>query len=265
MAPLGTIPSSVLGCEALVVPEPGEPLEVARTPERGPVEDRRELALRIALRADGGAALDGEERFHGAVAATVKDVIERLDASERRQLVEQMLARTFRGLSLSAVEVLGEQDPDAPFTLRWSGTVGALARAANGGLVVDAEIEPARLGARYVQVAARTTPLVVALPEIIEQRIEVVAPEGFRPEPAPAGAVDGSFGTFARSERADGRTLVREERLVLRRGRIAPEQYADFAAFAASVDHLQQSPAAFAGEVRGTAPAGVARPSTPRP
>ena len=265
MAPLGTIPSSVLGCEALVVPEPGEPLEVARTPERGPVEDRRELALRIALRADGGAALDGEERFHGAVAATVKDVIERLDASERRQLVEQMLARTFRGLSLSAVEVLGEQDPDAPFTLRWSGTVGALARAANGGLVVDAEIEPARLGARYVQVAARTTPLVVALPEIIEQRIEVVAPEGFRPEPAPAGAVDGSFGTFARSERADGRTLVREERLVLRRGRIAPEQYADFAAFAASVDHLQQSPAAFAGEVPGTAPAGVARPSTPRP
>ncbi len=265
MAPLGTIPSSVLGCEALVVPEPGEPLELARTPERAPVEDRRELALRIALRADGGAELGGEDRFHGAMAAAVKGGIERLDATERRQVVEQMLARTFRGLSLSSVEVLGEEDPDAPFTLRWRGTVGALARAANGGLVLDAAIEPARLGARYVQVAARTTPLVIGLPETIEQRIEVVAPEGFRPEPAPAGAADGPFGSFTRSERTDGRTLVREERLALRRGRIAPERYADFAAFAAAVDHLQQRPVAFAGEVPAIAPAGVPGPPTPQP
>ena len=195
----------------------------------------------------------------------MKGAIERLDASERRQLVEQMLARTFRGLSLAAVEIVGEQDRSAPFTLRWRGTVGALARAANGGLVLDAAIEPARLGPRYVQVAARTTPLLVPLPETVEQRIEVVGPEGFRPEPAPAGAVDGPFGSFARTERADGRTLVREERLVLRRGRIAPERYGEFAAFAGAVDDLQRRPASFAGQVPPIAPAGAPAPSTPQP
>ena len=52
---------------------------------------------------------------------------------------------------------------------------------------------------------------------------------------------------------------MREERLVLHRGRVAPERYAEFAAFAATVDHLQERPAPFARSeaAPGVAPAGV--------
>jgi tetratricopeptide (TPR) repeat protein len=260
-APLGTVPSPVLGVEALVLPEPGEPLETVRTPERSAEEERREVSIRIALDASGGATVEGEDRYHGAAAAAAKAGVERLDATERRQVIESMLARTFRGLSLSVAEMVGEGDPAAPFTVRWRGAVPSLARAANGGLVLDAPLAPARLGARFVQVAARTTPLLIPVGERVVARVEIVAPEGHAPDPAPAGAVEGPFGTFARSERAEGRTLVREERLVLLRGRIPPDRYPDFAAFAAGVDHLQEHPAVFTKREAAPQPAGSAGPA----
>jgi hypothetical protein len=268
-APLGTIPSNVLGVEALVLPAPGEPLEVARTPERPPVEDRREVAVSIALRPDGGATASGEERYTGASAAAAKAAIERLDRIDRRQVIEGMLARTFRGISLSEAEVLGEGDPDAPVTLRWRGDVPALARVSETGLALDAPLLPARLAARFTQLAARTTALLVATPELSVQRVELEVPAGFVPVAAPPASIDGPWGSYVRTERADGRRLVREERIELRRGRVPPERYGDFAGFAAAVDQVQQRPAAFPrAEVPAGVPpipAGSAAPLTPRP
>jgi hypothetical protein len=95
----------------------------------------------------------------------------------------------------------------------------------------------------------------------VEARVEVVAPEGFAPGPAEPRAVEGPWGSLARRERVEGRTLVREERLVLARGRIPPERYADFAAFAASVDHVQERPAAFLRTGPAAEPAGAAGPA----
>jgi hypothetical protein len=180
-------------------------------------------------------------------------------------VVEAMLARSFRGLSLSSVELLGEDDPAAPLTIRWRGTVPHLARETNGGLVVDAAILPAQLGARLVQLAARATPLLLEMPEVVDQRVEITAPAGFAAQAAPPAAVDGPFGAFSRTERADGGTLVREDRYVVRRARIPPERYPEFASFAAALDQLQERPAAFARrEVPGAAPAGSAGPDAPR-
>ena len=256
LAPLGTIPSTVLGVEAIVLPAPGEPLEVTRTPQRAPVEDRRELAVSIALRPDGGATVSGAEQYHGASAAAARSGIERLDRSDRRQIIEALLARSFRGLVLSEAEMLGVTDADAPVTLRWKGTLGALARPSDGGLVLDAPLLPARLAARLSQLATRTTPLVIGAPELSRQRIEIEVPEGLRPVAAPPASVEGPFGAFTRTERVEGRKLVREERLELRRGRIPPDRYAEFTTFAAAVDLIQQRPVTFGrGEVASAVPA----------
>jgi hypothetical protein len=86
---------------------------------------------------------------------------------------------------------------------------------------------------------------------------------------APAASVDGPYGTFTRTESVEGRRLVREERLELRRGRIPPESYAEFTTFAAAVDLIQQRPVVFTrGEVSGAVsvpPPGAPTPFTPRP
>jgi tetratricopeptide (TPR) repeat protein len=245
LAPFGAIPSGVLDVEALVLPLPGEPLETARTPARALVEEGRTLAIRVALRPDGSAALEGTDRYDGMMAAAAKGALERLAANERRQAVEAMLARSFGGFAAREVTVEGEDDPEKPLVIRWAGEASDVARAVEGGVVVDALVFPARLGARYVQVAARRTALLVPTPERGTQRIELVAPEGLAPRAAPPARVETPFGTFSREERVEGRTLVREESLRLERARVSPDRYAEFAAFAAAVDAIQERPALF--------------------
>jgi cellulose synthase operon protein C len=116
--------------------------------------------------------------------------------------------------------------------------------------VLDGPILANRLGARFVQLAARTTPLLLALPERTVQRVEIVAPEGLVPSAAPPRGVEGAFGSFSRTERLEGQTLVREDRLELSRARIAPEQYPEFAGFAAAVDAIEELPATLAARSR---------------
>lgn len=245
LGPFATIPSTVLDVEALVLPAPGETLEVVRTPARTRVEERREVEVRIALDAAGGATVEGEDRYLGAAGGLAKGAVERLDASERRQLVEAMLAGSFVGIVLSEAELLGEGDAEAPFVVRWRGRVPQLARAAAGGLVLDEPILPARVGARLVQVASRATPLLIPGTERTVQRVEIVAPEGLVPVAGGPRSAAGPFGAFSRAERVEGRRLVREETLELTRGRIAPDRYAELAAFAGEVDAAQELPAAF--------------------
>lgn len=244
LAPFGTITSGACDAEALILPEPGEALEVARTPPCS-VEERREVAVKIVLDADGSASVEGDDRFFGAAGAAAKTMVERLDASERRQAVEGMLARSFRGIAVGEIRMSGEADPEAPFAIRFRGRVPSLARRTGAGFVLETPIMPERLGAHFVQTASRTTPLLLSAPERVIQRFQLTAPEGLIAAAAAPRSVDGPFGSFTRSERAEGHTLLREDRIDLHRARIAPNRYADFAAFAAAVDAVQEAPTVF--------------------
>ncbi len=257
LAPFGTVSAGACDAEALVLPEPGEALEVARTPPCAK-DERRELAVKVVLEADGSATVEGEDRFFGASGATAKTMVERLDASERRQAVEGMLARSFRGIAVTESRMAGEDDPAAPFTISYRGRVPSLARRAGGALVLETAVLPQRLGAHFVQVASRTTPLLLPTPERVIQRLEITPPPGFAASPAPPRSIGGPFGSFTRSDCAAGRTLAREDRLELPRARIAPDRYGEFAAFAAAVDAVQEAPTVFRSD-----PGSNATPSAP--
>ena len=258
-APFGLLQPSALDSEALVLAAPGEPLEVVRTPARGLVEDGRDVAVRIALAPDASAEISGTDTYRGALAAGAKAAVERLDPASRRQAVEAMLARSFRGLAVSEAAFEGEEDPQAPLVIRWKGTARDVMRATAAGAVLDGSPFAARLGARFVQVAARTTPLLVGQPERSTLRVEVVPPPGLIARPEPGDTLATPFGTYTRSDHVEGLALVREERLVLERGRIAPGRYTDFASFAASVDAVQERPLALTRSTRGDAPPPVPR------
>ena len=242
LAPFGALPGPVLDAEALVLAMPGEPLEVTRTPPHALVPERREVTVRIALATDGDAEVLGTDTYRGAMGGAAKAAVEPLDASQRRQAVEALVARSLRGVSVIEVAFEGEDDPEVPLVIRWRGRGKDLARTAGERLVLDGAIFPARLSARYVQVAVRQTPLLVPGDERTAQRIEVVAPEGFRPRAAVPLSLDTRLGVFERTERGEGRTLVREERTELRRGRIDPASVRDLASFAATVDEVQGRP-----------------------
>jgi hypothetical protein len=241
LAPLGALPPGVLGQEALVLGAPGEPLEVARVPAQALAPDGEEFEARVALDASGGAVIAGSLRLRGGAAGAARAWAERLGPDERRQAVEGMLQRSFRGFALGELELAGEHDPEAPLELRFSGAAPSLLRDADGGARLDGAVQPARLSARFVARAARTTPLLVAAEDRSRVTVTVVPPPGLSPRARAPVALETPFGSLARTERVVDGALVREEEVVLLRGRIAPERYGEFAAFAAAVDEAQRN------------------------
>ena len=239
-APFGALPPWAAGCEALLLPEPGEPVRTDRTPERPSTEVQRETTVRVELDADGGAALSGVDRYTGFGGAALKVQLQPLDAAARRQAVESMLGRSFRGVVVSEVTFTGEDSAEEPLTVRWRARASLLARRDGEALLLEGTPFPARLGERFVQVATRTIPLLIQAPERSVQRLEVVPPPGQRAEPAAPVRLDSPFGAYRREEHLEGTTLIREEHLELERGRIAPDRYLQLAEFAARVDSLQE-------------------------
>ncbi len=256
--PFGFLPERALDAEALVLAPPGAPGpsggQLDRTPAANPGPDQRTLDLAITLDADGGAAVEGSDRYPGALGAGAKAALERLDQAARRQAVEALLTRSLRGVRLTELAIEGEEDPEAPLTMRWKGTAAGLAREGGGALLVDAPLMAARLGARYVRLATRETALLIDGGERSVMRLTVRPPPGRAVRPVAAERLDGPFGRFERTERLEGGALVREDRLELKRGRIPPGEYGAFAGFAGGVDEIQARPVAFPRDV-GAAPA----------
>jgi cellulose synthase operon protein C len=247
-APFRAFASTLSGCDAWIVPAPGEAPEVDRTPAASAVPEQASVQVRITLAPDGGADVAGTHAFSGVVGAALKQTIEGVDGRSRVQAMEGMLSRMFRGVTVREAEAPGLEDPDAPAALRFAAHAEAVARPVEGGAVIEAALFPSELGRRYVQVARRETPLVIPAPEVASWRIELVPAPGMKVAGTGPRVIESRFGRYTRAERAEGGALVREDRLEVRRGRISPADYRDFAAFAAAVDELQDRPVLVARE-----------------
>ena len=211
-APYGSLPGPLRDAEAVVLPAPGEQVEVTRTPPDDGSE-RRSTRLLIAVDGEGNATVEGAEEYRGIEAAGLRNSIEKIDAPARRQAMEASLARTFRSPSLLELGVDGEGALEAPITLRWRARVEGWARLEDGRAVVEAPLFPARLGARFLQRAARERPLLLAADERSSMELSVTLPPGWTPAPVAPPSVKSAYGGYRREERSAGGKLLRTDQL----------------------------------------------------
>ena len=201
--------------------------------------------MAVAVDAEGGAVLEGEDAYAGYEAAALRGSLERLDAQARRQAMEQMLARSFRGAALLDLAVDGDAALEGPVTLRWRARVERWARLEEGRAVVEQPIFPARLGVRFLQRASRETPLLVGAADRTALEVTVALPPGWAPQPRPPAALETPYGSYRREERAEGGRLLRRDDLEVARGRVPPAAYPAFGDFAHAVDAAQEEPLVF--------------------
>jgi hypothetical protein len=240
--PFNELPEQVAGeRDAVLLPGPGEKeLRMLRTPPGKPPPPKT-VKLQLTLSAEGDVEGQGEEIYAGFDAAFLRQALERYDESQRKQAVEVALARSFRGSVLDKLEVVGESKVNAPTTLRYHFTSPRFARVEGTKLVLATPIFPAALGQRYVALAGRTTPLLIAGSEASATEIRIQLPAGFHATSTGAPAsIQTPFGLYQRVARVEGQTLIVDEQARVNNGRVTPKLYPDFVRFTAAVDQAQQ-------------------------
>jgi hypothetical protein len=271
-APFGSVPSSLLDCEALVLPAPGEPLETVRTPATALVPSTRGSILRVRLEPNGDATVEGTDRYRGESAGFMRGGLERFDATQRRRIFQQSVTSTFRGGALEALEIRGAEDREGELAIAYRAHVPGLARRDGDALVLETTLLPLRMGESYARLGERKLPLLLRGSDPVEQRIEIVPPPGAALLAAPRVEVASRWGRYVRAERLEGGALVREERIELARARIAPADYPEFVAFIRQIDGAQAPPLRTRGGISsgvleagpGVNPGGPPRPEAGR-
>jgi hypothetical protein len=240
LAPLGDLPAFLRGQDAWVVPEPGEEPVHVRLPGTQPGQrDGRAVTLELALDAAGSARGQGRDQHFGFEAASLKDVLERIDKDQRKQAVEAMLGRGLRGVTLDSLSTEHEADLGGSATLQYGLRVD-LARRDGDQLFVPSSLMPSRMVRRWGGAGERTVALLVDSPETATSHTALLLPEGkhLHDPPGPV-SLSTPFGEYRWSAREEGGKLVLEESVSVPQQRVAPDKYAAFMAFARGVDQAQ--------------------------
>ena len=241
-APYGELPEWALGGrEALLMPEPGRPLERAVTPPRsGRVG--KDVRLEVTLAEDGVLSGQGTETYQGYEAAQLGEALESLSPDQRDQALQGSLSRYFGGADMTGISVESKREVGAPVKVAYRFTARHAARRdPQGRLVLTPLTFPAMLGRRFLQVSARQTPLFVDGSEATHTTVTATLPPGLvLSNSVPSLTLENASGRIARKEAQVGATLRIEEDTTLLLGRVSPADYPAFAQWAGQVDLLQQ-------------------------
>jgi hypothetical protein len=238
---LGPLPSMDARAVALRMDGPAEIVEL---PSSSPDDHGVDATWTIALRPDGSADLDGEERAMGDDAFWMRTHL--TEPGARAQWVEDHLV----GAWFPTVEVDKKVDfrgdlPRGAATTRWRARSSGLARHEAQELVLP--LSPSQtLASQLAPLVKRTLP--VWLPPHVAPRkesrtIRVVAPKGWTFEPPPRGG-DENGGTFGRAhieiarDPRDKQTMSVQLTVVFDQSRIPVEDYPRWRAWVQRVDAL---------------------------
>lgn len=238
-APLGPMPAAYSESDAWVLPNPGEDVKRVTLPKVDPSQDRTDALMDLTLEADGTLVGTVTQVSYGYDAAFLRRRLERTSKAELHQHQERALSGSFRGVVLESLDVQDTGKPDEPVRAVSTIRVPRFGQRADGSVGMPANFGPQLLGRRFLGRGERRTPLLIASDEEVRLQVRLKLPEGTKAEAPRNAKVSTAFGDFeARWKLADG-VLSLEERTRLNRGRIPPERYASFRAFAVEVDAAQ--------------------------
>jgi tetratricopeptide (TPR) repeat protein len=237
-APFGYLPSVLRGQEALALAT-GAPRWT--TAAQIPGGDARSISIELALSAEGGGEATVVETCRGAPAVAWRRILRQIPAAELDRRFEQLyLGRVVAGAEVVDLRIEGQEDPEAALVLRYRWRAPAVARRADGRLFLPA-LYATLLSPDLARLPARSVEMIVD--DVVDMRFaaHVRAPVGFSlDETSPDVGIEGAFGRFRSTIRADGDGGVRIERtLAISPRRVDPERYPAFASFCRSVDQAQ--------------------------
>ncbi|NUP11160.1 MAG: hypothetical protein HOW73_34375 [Polyangiaceae bacterium] len=236
-APFGYLPSSLRGQPAIVM-RPG--LARVTTGKSGPPDGVVHRGKAV-LSADGSARLTIDQSYTGRLAIVLREQIQKIGDDEKlRSAVEsEILSSAIPGARLASLEVLGMNDLDDPLVLRLDIEVTAFAQKSRNLLVIPPPFSSTVHLGMFATVEKRETPLMIPPPVAVRIEVDMTIelPKGATTGPALAGQEKENDGrTFKVDDRAENGRYVVHRIVDIPAGRISPDAYPSFVAFARAAD-----------------------------
>lgn len=238
-APFGFLPPQVRGEQALMLNDSGEQLQL---PASDPRSDSRDVDVQIALGKQGKAELQVRETHRGQSAVSWRNDLDDVPQAELQQRFEESYASNIvPGARLKTVSFEQREDPEAPLVIAYTLEVDSLGHRVGEELRVPG-LFPASLQAQFAREAERSTPLLVAPGATSSVRVRVALPKGAKVQATPrAGKLAWGEARFEATVHNDAQLLDVTRTLRVPLTRVAPPDYATFAAFCRSVDLAEAS------------------------
>jgi len=225
------------GQDALIISGPRRGTFVT-TPVWPDAVNVQRIDVDILLNEDGDAVVHVVERSPLRSASGLRSYLRFVeDRSRLGEELERSLVRSFGQTEVFEVEVIGEEDYDAPLEIAYRFHAPGLAeRHADGSLEVDSEFFERNIAATYATRATRATTMYMGANLDEEVVIRIRGPEGMMvvdvPESTSASWRDN---WVEREARRSGASVVLTRRLRVPQQRVEPEAYAELIAFVQGV------------------------------
>ncbi|HOU90696.1 MAG TPA: hypothetical protein PLU22_06595, partial [Polyangiaceae bacterium] len=234
-APFGYLPAEVRGMPAYLLAGSGPRL--TETPADGS-RDGLEYEGEAVLATSGSAKLALAEHFVGRHAMAARNDLAELAERRIPDVLQALVAQDLRGARLDDHAIENLDELDAPVTLRLEIAVPALAEPEGGKLVLAPPF-----AVRVNQLATlptRQTPLLIATATYRRVRLRIELPPGAVVESTLDRRVvtDGDRRVVV-ADRVERNVLVLDRTVDLPAGRVQPDEYAAFVAFARRADEAQ--------------------------
>jgi len=228
------LPGEDRGAVVLVV-NPGEPPEFGTIPGSAPGDNRTEVAMEVALAADGAATLKGKSLVTGERAPAYRRSYQA--EGDRRAAFEQAWSRTFPGLEVKELALSDLARIEEDVSLRFAMEVRNYARKDGDGLRFTPFGQGQVFTETYAPLSARRFDLVLGEPWENRFLYRHLLPAGWGPSEVPEPVtLDGPFGALEIRYRTEGGALVAEGRVAFQAARVAAADYPAFRDFVSRVD-----------------------------
>ena len=213
--PLGRLPYYLQDNTGLLVA--GQIGELLTLPRPAPESNFLERRGSFVLAGDGALAGEVVETRRGAEADSLRYRMQSASEAERRQELENFLARSFASFSLKSYAFQNLEDGGADLVVRYKVVASGFAKRAGTYLAV----RPRVVGSKAVDLASnqkkpRRFPIDLETTALGRDEFTIELPEGCVPDSLPKPvALDAGFASYTSRTEASGRTIVyrREYRL----------------------------------------------------
>lgn len=219
----------------ILVVEPGGGSKFLTIPEAAPQDNLTTLELKVALKADGSADIQGESLVQGIGAGDYRRSYQ--SAATRKATFEQAWAQSFPGLTVKEVGVSDLTKLEDGVTVKYKLAVPRYAEALPNGL----RFHPFGSGRAFAQTFAplseRRFDLMMQSPWVNKLSFRYALPQGYTvaelPQPL---SEDSPFGHIRLTFRQEGNSLICEGEAAMTVARVKAGEYAAFRAFLTRAD-----------------------------